>query len=308
VFVATQRGDADVRGLPGPVDLVVDATVVASGLEMPEGPIALEDGSVLVVEVARGNLTRVDQRGELTVVAECGGGPNGAALGPDGKVYVCNNGGLEDRTAPGCIQRVDLGTGDVETVFDSWGDVPLHSPNDLVFDDDGNFWFTDWGALTDETYVRGAIYFATADGSFLHAASRPVDSPNGIAISPDGSTLYWAETFTGLLRGRRIVGEGVIEKSEPYDASGVICGPPGMQQFDSMALDPEGRLCVATLVSGRITVAAPDGSWCTQLGFPDELVDPITTNICFGGPEGRTAFVTQGSAGRLISFPWPKFE
>src|SRR2546426_7892594 len=68
---------------------------ITSGLQFPEGPVALADGSVLVVEIKRGTLTRVAPDGKQTIVATTGGGPNGAAIGPDGRVYVCNNGGLE---------------------------------------------------------------------------------------------------------------------------------------------------------------------------------------------------------------------
>ena len=68
---------------------------VTTGLQFPEGPIACSDGSVLLVEIRRGTLSRVTADGAITVVAECGGGPNGAAFGPDGMVYVCNNGGFE---------------------------------------------------------------------------------------------------------------------------------------------------------------------------------------------------------------------
>src|SRR5947207_1176029 len=67
---------------------------IVSGLQFPEGPIAMDDGSVVLVEIKRGTLSRVDvEKGTIDVVAECGGGPNGAAVGPDGAVYVCNNGG-----------------------------------------------------------------------------------------------------------------------------------------------------------------------------------------------------------------------
>ncbi len=70
-----------------------ELTVLATGLRFPEGPIAMADGSVLLVEIARGTLSRVAD-GEVSVVAELGGGPNGAAIGPDGACYVCNNGGF----------------------------------------------------------------------------------------------------------------------------------------------------------------------------------------------------------------------
>ena len=73
---------------------LANARLVASGLEFPEGPIAMPDGSVVLVEIKRGTLSRVSPGGDVTVIAELGGGPNGAALGPDGAVYVCNNGGF----------------------------------------------------------------------------------------------------------------------------------------------------------------------------------------------------------------------
>ena len=78
----------------GEADAMTDFRLVAEGLRFPEGPIALPDGDVLVVEIAAGRLTRVHPDGSKTVVATPGGGPNGAAMGPDGKCYVCNNGGF----------------------------------------------------------------------------------------------------------------------------------------------------------------------------------------------------------------------
>src|SRR5438874_9510395 len=100
---------------------------LAEGLEFPEGPVALDDGSVVLVEIAGGALTRIAPDGGKSVVAGTGGGPNGAALGPDGKCYVANNGGFEwhreaGRIRPmmqardysgGRIERVDLKTGAV---------------------------------------------------------------------------------------------------------------------------------------------------------------------------------------------------
>ena len=68
---------------------------ICRGLKFPEGPIAMVDGSVILVEIERGTLSRVSPNGQISVIAECGGGPNGAAIGPDGRIYVCNNGGFE---------------------------------------------------------------------------------------------------------------------------------------------------------------------------------------------------------------------
>src|SRR5262245_14262207 len=129
-------------------DGMTEMREIATGLQFPEGPVALPDGSVLVVEIRRGTLTRVAPDGRTSIVARTGGGPNGAAIGPDGKVYVCNNGGFEwhdlaGLTVPGNqphdysggrIQRVDLDTGKVEDVYTACDGRPLRGPNDLVFD------------------------------------------------------------------------------------------------------------------------------------------------------------------------------
>ena len=75
--------------------LTKDYKVIAKGLKFPEGPIWMDDDSIILVEIARGTLSRVLPSGEINVVANLGGGPNGAAIGPDGSCYVCNNGGFE---------------------------------------------------------------------------------------------------------------------------------------------------------------------------------------------------------------------
>lgn len=94
---------------------------LASGLQFPEGPIAMREGSVLLVEIARGTLSRVAPDGRIHVVAQLGGGPNGAAIGPDGAVYVCNNGGFAWHTeADGCFRPIgqasDYSGGRIERV------------------------------------------------------------------------------------------------------------------------------------------------------------------------------------------------
>src|SRR5512146_757287 len=181
---------------------------LASGLKFPEGPIAMPDGSVLLVEIAAGTLTRIGSDGSKTVVASPGGGPNGAAIGPDGKCYICNNGGnrryerdglmypsLADQGyTGGRIERVDLATGKVEVLYRDCNGEPLKGPNDLVFDRQGGFWFTDHGKVRRRERDRGAVYYAKADGSAITEVIFPLEGPNGIGLSPDEQTLYVAET------------------------------------------------------------------------------------------------------------------
>ena len=80
-----------------------DLTIIASGLRFPEGPVAMPDGSVILVEIEAGRITQVPPDGSTQTVAETGGGPNGLALGPDGKLYCCNNGGFSYVEAQGLL-------------------------------------------------------------------------------------------------------------------------------------------------------------------------------------------------------------
>ena len=144
-------------------------TEIASGLGFPEGPVAMSDGSVVIVELTRGTLTRVLPDGARQVVAETGGGPNGAAVGPDGRIYICNNGGVRltadgqptgdapEDYAGGYIQRVDLVSGKTEVLYAGCNGHHLRGPNDLVFDASGGFWFTDMGKLQGRQIHRGAV-------------------------------------------------------------------------------------------------------------------------------------------------------
>jgi gluconolactonase len=289
---------------------------IARGLAFPEGPVCLPDGSVLVVEIRRGTLTRIAEDGAKTIVAQLGGGPNGAAIGPDGAVYVCNNGGFEWHDAGGIvvpgnqptdytggsIQRVDLTTGRVETVYTACDGIPLKGPNDLVFDAQGGFWFTDHGKLRPRDRDRTGVFYALPDGSSIREVIFPLDAPNGVGLSPDGRRLYVAETHTGRVFWWEIASPGVV-RPNPFAAHGghLLRGLPGMQLLDSMAIDSEGNVCVATLVNGGITIIPPDGASSQHVPMPD----PLTTNLAFGGPDLSTAYITLSGTGRLVSMPWP---
>ncbi len=293
----------------------MEITTLATGLQFPEGPIAMPDGSVLLVEIKRGTLTRVGPDGEVSVVAECGGGPNGAAIGPDGMVYVANNGGFEWHEANGLtlpgnqpetyrggsIQRVDPTTGAVETLYNSVDGNGLRGPNDLVFDDAGGFWFTDHGKNRPRDRDRGGLYYATADGNEIREVVHPLDAPNGVGLSPDGRTLYVAETHQGRVFSWALSGPGEIAGYfGPSHRGDLLADPEGGSLFDSLAVDGDGNVCVATIRNGGITVIAPTGE---HHHVP--LDDPLTTNICFGGPDLRTAYITLSGTGRLVSVQWP---
>jgi gluconolactonase len=185
---------------------------------------------------------------------------------------------------------------------------PLRSPNDLVMDGHGGFYFTDYG-IHDIVGARTAdlspLYYAACDGSDIHEVAYPVHSPNGIGLSPDGHVLYYTETYTGRVFRRRIAEPGVLEPLSSIvelDPWALLCGLPGMQLLDSLAVDAEGWVCVGTLVNGAITVISADGTTVERIASDD----PLTTNLCFGGPDMHTAYVTLSATGRLVSIDWPR--
>ncbi|MFT4569840.1 MAG: gluconolactonase [Hyphomicrobiaceae bacterium] len=292
--------------------------LITSGLRFPEGPIAMADGSIVLVEIERGTLSRVQPSGSIEVIATLGGGPNGAAIGPDGKCYVCNNGGFEWIEVEGLlvpgeepadfsggrIERVDLDTGEVEVLYTQCNGNPLRGPNDIVFDRQGGFWFTDHGKTQARTRDHGGVYYASTDGTSIREAVYPINSANGVGLSPDEKTLYVAETMTCRLYAFDLDAPGsIVPKGGLLVRDGeCIAGPGGLQLFDSLAVDADGNVCVATILNAGITIVSPDGSEVRHIATDDLM----TTNICFGGPDLKTAFITLSSTGRLISMDWER--
>jgi len=294
---------------------MADFEVIATGLKFPEGPIAMADGSVIVVEIAAGRLSRVEPDGNVQVIAELGGAPNGAAIGPDGHCYVCNNGGFTwvdvdgmlfpegtpDDYDGGRIERVNLETGKHEVLFDSCNGNRLNGPNDIVFDNHGGFWFTDAGKLWPRQIARGGVYYVAADAAHIEEVFYPQEFPNGIALSPTENTLYFCETMNGRIWSYPLSGPGQLaEPLVPSNPENLLHAPGGLLGFDSMCVDSHGNVCQATLFQGGISVVSPTGDLVEFIDLPD----PLVTNICFGGEDLCTAYITLSATGQLISMPW----
>jgi gluconolactonase len=286
--------------------------VLAEGLGFPEGPIVMPDGSVVLVEIKRQTLSRV-WNGKTEVVAQLGGGPNGAALGPDGAVYVCNNGGFEwselgGMTIPGHaahdyttgrIERVELATGKFERLYDKVNGFKLSGPNDLVFDRQGGFYFTDLGKSYPRTRDQSGLYYAKPDGSSVTELSYGGIGYNGVGLSPDEKTVYAAETLTGRLFAWEITAPGQVAQVGLFPAPVYVSTTPVL--FDSLAVQANGDVCVASILAGGITTIRPHEG-ATHTPFPDLLV----TNICFGGKDMRDAYITLSGTGKLVKARWPQ--
>ena len=294
----------------------MDHQLVTEGLQFPEGPIAMADGSVILTEIKAQRLTRVHPDGRKETVVDTGGGPNGAAIGPDGAIYITNNGGafewlenggltIPGPTPPshtgGYIQRYDLATGKLTTLYAECDGKKLVGPNDLVFDAHGGFWFSDHGCSTPDGRKNGALYYAKADGSHISRQRDHLISPNGVGLSPDGKVVYMADTQLGRLWAFDITSPGQLAPPDGFAPGRVICNLPGYQLLDSLAVEAGGKVCVATIINGGITAFDPNGT-TEHFAFPDL----VCTNICFGGSDMRDAWVTASSTGKLYKARWPR--
>jgi gluconolactonase len=202
----------------------------------------------------------------------------------------------------GLIQRVDIKTGAFKTLYTHCDGRKLNGPNDVVFDAHGGFWFTDLGKTHDEKMDQGSVYYALPDGSKIVRARAGMITPNGIGLSPDGGTVWVAETHTSRVWGFAIEAPGQIKAPVDRWVAGNVLGPlPGYQLLDSLAVEAGGKVCVATIVNGGITAFDPAGG-IEHFKTPDML----TTNICFGGADMRDAWITCSGTGTLYKTRWPR--
>jgi gluconolactonase len=273
---------------------------IAEGLAFPEGPVVMPDGSVIVVELGSGRITRCWD-GRTDTIATPGGGPNGAAIGPDGALYVCNSGGVDfakmcNATGEGCegrIERIDLATGKVERVYDECDGHPLSAPNDLVFAADGSFWFTDLGKRYGRITEASGLFLAHPAGGNIVCIHHGGTGYNGVGLSPDGHAAYVADTVQARVYS-------FDARKTAWQSPALVATVSGHVGLDSLAVTAAGNICVGTLHHGGITTVTPAGGVETTFAFDD----PYVTNIAFGGDDMRDAYITCSATGRLIRTRW----
>jgi gluconolactonase len=262
--------------------------VVASGLRFPEGPTWLGDGSVAVVEMKGESVSRVAADGTVTVLGDCGGGPNGSAPGASGEVYVANNGGLSAEGtgywhAPhefdGRVQRVDP-DGTVTTVGGTLPGEAPHRPNDLCFGPDGTLYVTDSANWEDLRNIRpGRIVAIGPEGTQLGHVEVPA-MPNG--------RLYLSQSLTRKVLAFEVSGG---EFGEPQQVLKLASGMP-----DGFAFDGDGTLYVCGSVGNVVHVYA--GGELTESIETGDGTQP--TNCCVGAD--GSLYVTFGLSGQLVAY------
>lgn len=271
----------------------------ASDLKTPEGPVALPDGSFLVVEGGRGCVTQISRDGQSKRIIAVTGEPNGLAVDNRGAIWVAD-------IRPPALIRLTL-DGKFERVLTGCHGEPFLFPNDLCFGPDSALYLTDSGILTEDFAPGGAIRPDWAelkvDGRLYRVDTRTMEIEklasglkfvNGIAFSADHK-LYINDTVTGMvyrypwkdgkLAGPREDFGSVLDPSKPA----LFKGP------DGMAFDTNGKLYVAVYAQQDVTVLGKDGGVIERIPTPGNL----PTNVCFGLPGQKKIYITEYELGRL---------
>ncbi len=277
--------------------------VFAGGLSLPEGPVALADGSWLVVEGGpRGCVTHISPDGLSKRVVAKTGAPNGLAVDGAGAIWVAE-------TRPPSVLRVTLG-GEVEAALSAYQGKPCVYPNDLCFGPDGALYFTESGITDDELGTQGVV---RPDAVNLHGDGRVyrfdprtralllLDSglryPNGIAFGPD-RRLYVNETFSGMVY-RYPWRDGIVAGSR--QEFGNVVDPKAASGFkgpDGMAFGADGRLYVAVFGQRDVTVLGPEGGVVQRIPTAGQR----PTNVAFGLPGQKRIYVTEYELGQIEVF------
>ncbi len=250
----------------------MDATLLASNLGFPEGPVVMPDGSIVLCDGNTGELLHWKD-GAMGTFADTGGSPWGAVLGSDGAIYVTQGGnvpGSGDESAVAGIQRVNA-DGSVELLASTIGGHELAGPNDLAFGPDGRLWFTDSGTEQDDRYepakrAPGRLFVLGAGGVGEFLMERPEVYPNGIAFDAQ-KRMYWTESAAHR-----------VCRLDDGQAT-TWCQLSDGHVPDGMAFAADGRAFVCTTISEGVTVLSADGEVLEEIHLGQHA-----TNCIFAGP------------------------
>jgi gluconolactonase len=275
-----------------------------------EGPAASDDGTLFFTDLFNNRIWQRNANGKMTVFRISANYANGLAIDAAGGLLAAENGDPQTGT-PARITRTDLTTGAKTVLVDSFDGKPFNSPNDLVADGKGRIYFTDWSrpdflpampAMPAGARNPFGVYRIDPDGSTHRVLVTPqIEAPNGIMVSPDDCTLYLVESNRNFGGRRRIVAYAISPDGALGEGRLFHEFSPG-RSADGLAVDTAGRVWAAAgLNSPRpggetmatragIYVFRPDGHLATFVPVGEDLI----TNVAFGGPSRKTAFVTAG--------------
>src|SRR5581483_387885 len=268
------------------------ATIVA----FTEGPTADRSGNVYFTETTFNRIMKLARDGTLTVLRENSNAANGLLLDSQQRLIVCE-GGDKKKSGRGRVTRIDLKTGRLEILADSFEGKPLNQPNDVTMDSRGRIYFTDFPGPNPV-----AVYRIDTDGKLSRILAAPqIEKPNGLMISPDDRTFYLVEA-NGAQGGARMI------RAYDLKADGTVANMRVFHDFspgrsaDGLCIDTAGNLYAAAGLHRRrgtsetldtkcgIHVFSPQGKLLQFIPIPEDTL----TNCAFGGPDMKPLYVTAG--------------
>lgn len=294
----------------------------ATCLAFNEGPAVDADGTLYFSDIIGNRIIQLSPDGTRRTFREPSHRTNGQAFDPEGRLWHCE--GSEFGPGGGRrITRTNLKTGQYAVVADRYEGRRFNSPNDICFDAQGRAYFTD-PCYSDRSQMEMTIegvYRIDNDGSVTRILQQPdIERPNGIAVTFDAKRLYVVDSANVMGGNRKIWSFDLDERGNPSNQRVVYDFAPG-RGGDGMRLDVEGTLYVAAgIITPRgphesldvpagIYVISPDGQMRGRIPIAEDAV----TNLAFGGPDGRTLYVTAGKMIYTLRMPvpgqvaWPKW-
>jgi len=259
-----------------------DTNIIASGEKLQklagdfsftEGPACDAHGNVFFTDQPNNRILEWSIDGKLTTFMEPCGRANGLSFDPHGNLWACADEKNE-------LWQIDP-AGKVSVMVKDYLGKLLNGPNDVWIRPAGGLYFTDpyykrpyWNRGPKEQDCE-AVYFLAPDRKTLSRVVEDMKQPNGIIGTPDGKTLYVADIGAGKTFRYRIESDGSLKDKQLFCELG----------SDGMTIDDEGNVY---LTGKGVSVFAPSGNKIEQI----PISEPWTANVCFGGRDRRTLFIT----------------
>lgn len=261
---------AQEQNIPG-IGKVSPAKVAATGLQFTEGPAADAEGNVFFTDVPRSEIHKIGLDGKHVRFMEDTKGCNGQMFDTKGRLIACQGG-------EGRIVAIDPNTKAITPVATEYEGKRFNRPNDLAVDKQGGVYFSDPGARQGQTpQGKEGVYYVAPEGKVTRLLEG--NRPNGIRLSPDEKTLYVLYSSDKTLHAFPLEQPGKIGPGKHFDAV--------KQPGDGMTVDTKGNLYVTQPRLRMVQVLSPEGKELGQIRVTEN-----PSNVCFGGKEMRTLFIT----------------
>jgi len=277
---------------------------IAAGVCFLEGPAVDGVGNVFFSDIAGNRILKRDIQGIVTIFRADSGRTNGNTFDAQGRLVSCEG----SEFGPGGRRRMvrtDLATGQIEVLTERFDGKRYNSPNDVVVDPQGRVWFTDPYYMPDRSSLEldhESVYRIDIDGRVTRVVTQPtIGRPNGLAITPDGQTLYLVDSDSRA-GGNRKIWAFTIAADGSCTNQRLVYDFGNGRGGDGMRLDRLGNLWIAAGISASrgphetgnvptgVYVVSPQGNLLGRIPIPEDMI----TNLAWGGVDARTLYVTAG--------------